>query len=280
MTPRGVWAGASRLKPIGKVGLVLSVTLMLIALLGPFLAPESTTSPVGLPYAAPSTTHPLGTDALGRDVWSRTLAGGQSIVLIAVISTSVALVLGTTIGASAAWFGGLPESVILRLVDLFLALPSLLIVGLMAIGIGRGALAVLLATTMLLTPDLVRLVRAATLRFTREDYVEAAVARGESSWFILRRELAPNLVPILAADVGLRMLGATSLAASASFLGFGLQPPAADWALMVQENRGGFMLQPWAVLVPTALLTTFCLAVCWLGDGYARSAAGRGDARL
>lgn len=276
---RAIWTGARRLPLTGKLGLGMTLVLIALALLGPYLAPESTTSPVGLPYSRPSPTQPLGADALGRDVLSRVLSGGQSIVLVALVSTILALTLGTTIGMAAAWFRGAPETIVLRLVDLFLALPSLLIVGLLAIGIGRGTRAVLLATTMLLIPDLVRLVRAATLRFIREDYVDAAVARGESSWFILRRELFPNIVPILAADAGLRMLGATALAAAASFLGFGLQPPAADWALMVQENRGGFMLQPWAVVAPTLLLGLFCLGVCWLGDGYARSAAGRSDAR-
>ncbi|MGC4105846.1 MAG: ABC transporter permease [Thermomicrobiales bacterium] len=264
-----------RLPPMAKLGLILAGGLILLALVGPWVAPGSPTSPGGLPYAAPSTAHPFGTDALGRDVLTRILHGGRSVILLATISTAIAILIGTTLGMVAAWRQRRSEHLILRTMDVFLATPAILVVSVLALGIGRGWPAIMLATTLLLIPDLVRLVRSATLPLIREDYVESALVRGERDRAILVHELLPGLIPTLAADAGLRLLGATSLVASASFLGLGLQPPAADWAVMIQENRAGFLIQPWATITPTLLIATFCLSACWIGDGIAQIASGR-----
>lgn len=268
-----------RMTVTGRIGLIAVVLLIAIALLGPWIAPESATSPVGLPYRGPSAEHWLGTDGLGRDVLSRALYGGRSLILLATLSTLLALIIGVGCGMLAAWKQGRGDQAIRGVVDVFLATPAILVVSVLAIGIGRGWTAITIATTVLLIPDLVRLIRAATIQLIREDFVDAAVLRGEGTAAILYRELLPNLVPTIAADAGLRLLGATGLIASASFLGFGLQPPSADWSLMVQENRAGFLLQPWATLVPALLIAIFCLGVLWTGDGVARVSGGRVDAQ-
>lgn len=264
-----------RLPLLARAGSLTAFLILLLALAGPWIAPETPTSPIDRPYLGPTRELQLGTDGLGRDVRSRLLHGGLTVVTLAIASTATAVLLGVTIGMLAAWHGGWVDSAMMRIVDAILAIPSMLLISLLAIGIGRGWSAILMATTLLLTPDLTRIIRAATLQIKREDYVEAAIIRGERTRAILYHELTPNLLPLIAADAGLRLLGATGLVASATFLGYGLQPPAADWSLMVQENRAGFLLQPWAVVAPTILIAVFCLSVCWVGDGIARTSGGR-----
>lgn len=244
----------------------LLVLVLAVAVAGPFLAPHPPTRSVGVPYGPSTGDHPLGTDHLGADVLSRVLAGGRTIVLVAVAVLLVAYLAGAAAGMLAAYRGRFTAAVILRSADVLMSVPAFVLMALVITGTGAGLAGVGLAVAALLLPDVVRVVRGATVQTLGHDYVEAAVARGESTSSVLVREVGPNLLPTLAADAGVRFIGAVFAVATASFLGFGSQAPAPDWGLMILENRDGLALQPLAVVAPAAMLVTLLLSANLLVD--------------
>ncbi len=250
----------------GRAALAVLLLVCAVALLGPLFAPHAVTEPVDIPYAPTSGRAPLGTDKLGSDVLSRLLSGGRSLVLTGLAVTAAVCALGAAAGMAAAYFRGWTDTVVLRFADVLLGLPAFLLLSVVVVATGRGTAGVAVAAGLVLLPETVRVVRAATLRILGQDYVEVAVARGERAVSVLGREVLPNLAPVLAADAGIRFLGAVTVVATASFLGYGPQPPAADWGLMVMENRDGLTLQPLAVLVPVLLLLLLLLATNLLLD--------------
>ncbi|MFI6253898.1 ABC transporter permease [Streptomyces sp. NPDC051016] len=254
-----------------------AVLLVLLALVGPWLTPHAVDEPVTMPFAAPGHGAPLGGDQLGRDVLSRLLAGGRELVLsallIAVVVTASAAVVGT-IGALRPAVGRLVE----RAADLLILLPAVLGVMLVALSWpGGGRLAVILAAVVLGFPYAVRLTANAAAPVAASGYVEAAAAGGERLWFLVVREVLPNLRATLLALLGLRFVEAVYVVSMAGFLQVGPQPPAADWALMIRENSSGILLNPWAVIAPSAavglLALSVNLAAAALAPGTGRKAA-------
>ncbi|QNP74791.1 ATP-binding cassette domain-containing protein [Streptomyces roseirectus] len=263
----------------GRAALAVLLLVCAVALLGPLFAPHAVTEPVDIPYAPTSGRAPLGTDKLGSDVLSRLLSGGGSLVLTGLAVTAAVCALGAAAGMTAAYLRGWTDTLVLRTADVLLGLPAFLLLSVVVVATGRGTAGVAVAAGLILLPETVRVVRAATLRILGQDYVEVAVARGERPASVLGREVLPNLAPVLAADAGIRFLGAVTVVATASFLGYGPQPPAADWGLMVMENRDGLTLQPLAVLTPVLLLLLLLLSTNLLLDavfsGPRVKAAGR-----
>ncbi|MDV9175595.1 ABC transporter permease [Streptomyces sp. W16] len=253
----------------GRIGLVLLVLVLAVALLGPLCTPYSPDRTVGIPFAGPSAGHPLGLDFLGRDVLSRVLTGGLSVVLYAGVATLAAYAVGLTVGLLAGYSRSWLEPVLMRLTDVLLAFPALVFLLLLATAFGRGITGVVIATALIQLPPIVRIVRSAALEQSLKGYVEAAVARGEGTLSVLGREILPNIARPVAADAGLRFSWSVLLIAGVNFLGLGLQPPAADWGLMVSENRGGIALNPSSMLVAAALLGALTLAINLLGDALA-----------
>ncbi|KPC62727.1 hypothetical protein ADL29_18355 [Streptomyces chattanoogensis] len=239
---------------------------VLLALLGPLLAPHGTGEVLDMPYAPAGGAASLGTDHLGADVLSRFLAGGCSLVLLSVAALAVAYVAGAAAGMLAALRGGRIDTTVLRCADVLLSLPAFLLLSVTVVAVGRGTAGVGAATVVVLLPEIVRVVRAATLQALQHDYVEAALARGERTGYVLMREVLPNLAPVLATDAGVRFVGSVFIVATAGFLGYGAQPPAADWGLMLLENRDGLTLQPLAVAVPAAGILLLLLAANVLLD--------------
>ena len=172
---------------------------------------------------------------------------------------------GLLVGYSRSWL----EPVLMRLTDVLLAFPALVFLLLLATAFGRGITGVVIATALIQLPPIVRIVRSAALEQSLRGYVEAAVARGEGTFSVLGREILPNIARPVAADAGLRFSWSVLLIAGVNFLGLGLQPPAADWGLMVSENRGGIALNPSSMLVAAALLGALTLAINLLGDALA-----------
>ncbi|MGC9539632.1 ATP-binding cassette domain-containing protein [Streptomyces sp. UG1] len=250
----------------GRAALAVLLLVVGVALLGPLLAPHQVTDAVDIPYAPGSAQAPLGTDRLGSDVLSRVLSGGRSLLLNGLAVTAAVCAFAAVAGMTAAWRRGWTDTLILRLADVLLGMPAFLLLSVVVVATGRGPAGVALATGLVLLPESIRVVRAATLRILAQDYVEVAIARGERTASVLGREVLPNLAPVLAADAGVRFLGAITVVATAAFLGYGTQPPAADWGLMVLENRDGLTLQPLAVLAPAALLLVLLLATNLLLD--------------
>ena len=255
----------------GRVGLGLCVLMIGIIALGPLLSPHGPDQILARPFATPGGAFPLGTDVLGRDVLSRILWGGQSVLLLGGMATILAYAAGGTVGLLAGFTQGRLDYVLMRLMDVILAVPPLLFLLVLATGAGSGALVAVVGVAVIQVPGIARIIRAATLEVSVRGYIEAAIARGERTTRILFREITPNISATIVADGGTRLTVSILSIAALTFLGVGLQPPAANWALMMTENRPGLTYQPWAVIAPALMLAALSLGVNLLADAFARS---------
>ncbi len=259
----------------GRLGLTVAALVVLVALVGPYVAPHSPTELVGAPFSSPSSSYPLGIDFNGRDVLSRVLSGGRSVLLLAASATLLAYLVGATIGLAAAHDRRWLDAVLMRAMDVLLAFPPILLLLILATGAGPSAIVLVLAIALVHVPGVARIIRAAALEVAVRPYVEAAVARGETRRWLLAREILPNISGTIAADVGPRFTVSILLVAAVNFLGFGLRPPAADWAIMISENRAALTIQPWtvslSVLAPALLIAFLTVAVNLVADAVARS---------
>lgn len=253
--------------------------VLAVAFLGPAIAPHTITATLGPPAQGPSGDLPLGTDELGRDVLSRVLNGGHSVVLMATGAILAAYIVGMGIGMTAGYTRSLLDPILMRSVDVLLAFPALLVLLLLVSGLGTHVLVLMFGAALVLVPGISRLTRTATLEVSTRGYVEAAVARGEGMRSVLLREVLPNITPVILADVGIRYGYSIVLIASMNFLGLGLAPPSADWGLMISENRSLIGLNPWAVLAPGIMLGLLAVSVNLIADAYVRT-LGRSSRRL
>lgn len=254
----------------GRVGLSIAVLVLLVAVLGPVFAPYSPNAIVGIPFSPPSGDFLLGTDFVGRDVLSRILYGGRSIVLLAGLATAIAYFLGAAIGLIAGYRRSVVDAVLMRAMDVLLAFPPILLLLVLATGAGPNPVVLVLGIVLVQLPGIARIVRTAAANVSVRGYVEAAIARGESIPRVLVKEVLPNLWGVIVADGGPRLTVSILLVAAINYLGLGLRPPAADWALMVSENQGGLTLQPWSVVAPAILIALLTIGINVLADAVAR----------
>jgi peptide/nickel transport system permease protein len=257
-----------------KVGVVLVLLLVGIAVIGPFVAPHSPTEFVGAPYAHPSSTALLGTDSLGRDVFSRFLWGGRSVLGLAIAATALGLALGVTIGLVAAYASATADDILMRAMDVILAFPSLVLALVAVATVGPKLWLLVLVVGITTAPRVSRVTRGSSVEIVQRDFVSAAEAMGESRRKILLSEILPNVSSPLLVEASLRLTYSVGLIAALSFLGFGLQPPAADWGLMINENRQGLTVQPWGVVAPVLAIALLTIGTSLIGDGVARASAG------
>lgn len=257
-----------------KIGVVLTALIVAAAFLGPLLLPWATgytaTEFADRPFQA---TGPFGTDDLGRDVLSRFLAGGTSLILYAALATALGMFLGLLFGMIAAYGGGWLDSLIMRTNDVLLAIPQL-VFALLAITV-LGPQPWVLVTVIAVThaPRIARVTRAATLDVINEDYIRAAEMYAMPRMRILFREILPNITGPLTVEAGLRLTYSIAAIASLSFLGLGMQPPTADWGLMINENRIALSIQPWGVILPVAAIAVLTIGTNLLADAIARANA-------
>ena len=253
-----------------KAGLVALVLVVLIAFLGPLFAPHSPTATVGAPFEPPGSGHLLGTDGLGRDVLSRYLHGGQALILMSFAATAIAYLVGVAVGMAAGYRRGAFDLVTVGIADLVLAFPPIIfLLALLAAAGPRLSVVVGIAATH--APRIVRIVRSVTMEVATQEYVEAAVARGEPTRRILVRDVLRNIATPVLTDFGLRLTGSVILFSSLSYLGLGQAPPAADWGLMISENQAGLLLQPWVIVAPAATIAVVAIAANLVADAVARS---------
>lgn len=272
----------SRLEPFSRtlrpgrtrLGLAIFVVLALVALLGPWLAPYSPSKFVSMPFSPPNGSSWLGTDALGRDVLSRFLSGGRTVLGMSVLATFTGVGLGAAVGMFAAYSRGVVDAGLMRLNDVLLAFPQIIFTLLVLTVLGQRTWLIALTVGLTHAPRTAVVIRAAAVQVTERDFIKAAEAAGEPRWRILLTELLPNVSSPLLVELGLRLTYSIGLVAAVSFLGFGLQPPAADWGLMINENRIGLTTQPWAVVAPVAAIALLTIAVNLITDGLSRSAIG------
>jgi peptide/nickel transport system permease protein len=257
-----------------RVGLGIAALMVLIALLGPAVAPHSSTAFVAAPNTGPSSQALFGTDYIGRDVLSRFLDGGRSVLGLAVLTTILGVVLGVLIGLTAAYAGGIVDEVLMRISDVFLAFPQILFALLLVSALGPKLWLLVLAVGITHGPRVARVMRGAALQVVERDFVKAAEAVGEKRRRIIFGELLPNVSSPLLVEIGLRLTYSIGLVAALSFLGFGLQPPRADWGLMINENRLALTVQPWGVVLPILAIGLLTVGSNLVTDGIARAAIG------
>jgi peptide/nickel transport system permease protein len=264
-----------------KIGVAIVAGLVVIAVLGPLAAPHSPTEFVAVPNSGPSGDALFGADALGRDVLSRFLHGGLSVLWMSAAATLLGVVTGVAIGLVAAYSRNWLDDVLMRASDVVLAFPAIILALLAVSSIGPKLWLIVLVVAISHAPRVARVMRGAAQEIVERDFVKAAEAVGEKHSRIVFGELLPNVTSPLLVELGLRTTYSIGLIAAISFLGFGLQPPAADWGLMINENRLAITVQPWAVLLPVLAIGLLTVGTNLVTDGIARAAIGidRGSGR-
>jgi peptide/nickel transport system permease protein len=271
---------AANLRRIGSqrrlvTGLVITVVIALMAIVGPWLAPHGENDIVGKPFTHEGSW--LGTDYLGQDVWSRLLDGGGSILLISVLATLLGMVVGIMIGVVAAYIGGWLDETIMRLNDVALAFPQILLALLVLTAVDQPSWwMIVLLVGISHAPRVARVSRGVALGIVSRDYVTSAEALGESRLRVILAEVLPNMNAPLLAEAGLRLTYSIGMVAGIGFLGFATNPGAADWGQMINENRLALLVQPWGVLAPVIVIGIFTVGTNLMADGIAQL-AGRGD---
>jgi peptide/nickel transport system permease protein len=249
------------------VGLIVTGGFFLVALLAPLIAPHGLEEVVSDQYWAPrSAEFLLGTDSIGRDLLSRLIFGCQVTILVATAATILSFSVGSVLGFLAATAGGWIDLVLPRFNDLIMAVPSL-ILALVILSVTPPSLITLILVIGLLDATRVfRLARAVAVDITVMDYVEAARLRGEGRWWIVFREILPNALSPLVAELGLRFIFAVLFISTLSFLGLGVQPPLADWGGMVKENAAGLVYGIPAALIPAIAIAILAISVNLVAD--------------
>lgn len=262
-----------RTQPQARIGLTLALLVIVIALLGPVIAPHAAQALVGPTYGLPGDGTLLGYDYLGRDVWSRLLYGGRSVLWMSFAASVIALTVGSIVGIAAGlsrrWF----DHGVVWSTDVLLAFPDVILVLLVVSMLGREPWLIVLTVSVSFVPGVIRLARGVTLGAASHEYVEAAKLMGYPWRRIVLREILPNIMTPLLVQLGIMLTGAIGVLSGLSFLGYGVAPPAADWGLMINENRAGLMIQPYAVLAPVAMIALFALGANLTAEGVSRAGA-------
>jgi len=220
---------------------------------------------------SPSPAHWFGTDDLGRDVFARTMAGARTVLIIAPLATLLALLLGGIIGLIAGFWRGYTDDIIMRLIDVLLALPVIVTAILILSLLGQGLFVMIITIGILFTPVVSRTVRAAVIGEREREYVLAARLRGERSAFVMAREILPNITQPIIVEGTVRLGYAVFTAATLAFLGFGLEPGSPDWGLTISTERSFLQIAPWTVLFPALALASLVVAVNLITDGLGRT---------
>lgn len=269
-------------RPLTLIGITLTLIFILAALFGPNLAPYPFDSFVRdsagtvARRVPPGAEFLFGTDRLGRDVFSRILWGARDVIGVAGLATTLSVIFGTVIGLAIGYRGGWIDELVSRGFDSLLAIPALVLALVMLATLGPSAWGITVVIVLLYTPIVTRVIRSATLGLRAAGYVEAARLRGESTAYILFREILPGVLPALAVEAALRFSYAIFLTASLGFLGLGVQPPSPDWGRMVYEARLDERA-PWAMWFPAASIALLVISVNLTADGLRRVFRYEGD---
>lgn len=262
-----------------RIGLVIVAAILAIAIIGPIVAPHGETDFVGRPNTMRIGGVLFGTDHLGQDVWSRFLLGGRSLVVYATAATFLGVVAGATLGLTAAIARGTVDELLMRSVDVLLAIPQLLLVLVAMTAVGPEPWLLVSATAFTAAPRVARVTRGAAVGIAESDFVRASEALGESRWRIVRSDLVPNISATLLVESSIRFTYSIGIIASLAFLGFNPDVNGADWGVMVQENRAALGVQPWGVLLPVVAIAALAFGGGLVADGVARASARTSERR-
>ena len=253
--------------PIGIAGAIIVGFNVFVALFGRFIWTVDPDELVGIRLEDPSWAHPLGTDELGRDTLARILHGSQVSLQVGVISVSIALVLGLSIGLTSGFFGGKLDALLMRIVDLMFALPGLVLAIVIAGLLGPNRRNAMIAIGIIITPAFARVVRGAVLEVMGFPFVESARALGSSHLRIMARHVIPNIAAPVIVLVTVYLSTAILSEAALSFLGLGTQPPEASWGGMLSSARAYLEISPWLSIFPGLAIMIVVLGFNFLGDG-------------
>ncbi len=248
------------------IGLILTGTFVFVAIFAQWIAPYAIEDVSGGQWEAPSAKFWLGTDTIGRDILSRLIYGAQITIFVALASSVLAFSMGAFLGFLAAVKGGWIDQVLSRIVDMVMAVPSLIVALVMLSVLPLNLTVLILVMGILDSTRVFRLSRAVAADVAVMDYVEAAKLRGEKGTWVIFREILPNALSPLVAEFGLRFIFAVLFISTLSFLGLGIQPPLADWGGMVKENKDGLIYGKSAALLPAAAIAALAISVNLVAD--------------
>ena len=256
----------SRIPASAAIGLLLTGAFVFAAVFAPWVAPYGEGEIVGSLWQPFSAEHWLGTDNLGRDLLSRMIYGARTTLFIAALATALSFSMGSILGFTAAVVGGWIDQVMSRFVDLLMSIPTLIFALVVLSVLPANTLTLILVMGVLDSTRVYRLARAVAVDITVMDFVEAAKLRGEGRGWIIFREILPNALSPLVAELGLRFIFAVLFLSALSFLGLGVQPPEADWGGMVKENKEGIVFGIPAALIPAAAIALLAISVNLVAD--------------
>jgi len=265
--------------PQGVLGAAILVALGIVCTIGPAIAPADPEAMNVLGrFKPPGAQFLLGSDDFGRDMLSRLLVGARGTIPLALGATLLGTLAGAVIGTLSAYLGGRWDEAIMRTTDAVLAVPGLLLALLVANTLGKGSFNAMLAIAVAFAPGMARVTRSVALTVRRQDYVSAAIARGEGVAWVVFREMLPNVAAPVVVETTIRVAFAVMLFATLSFLGLGAQPPASEWGLMVAQARAFIHQAPWMIIAPGAAIALAAIGFNLFGDGL-RDALNPRDAR-
>ena len=258
----------ARENKVAVISFLVIVIMIIAAIIAPLLTPY-TEREMDLMHrlSAPSAEHLLGTDEGGRDVWARLLYGARVSLLTGVVPALLSLLLGAVLGVIAGYRGGIVDTVIMRIADVTLAFPSMLLAMVLMYAFGDGIMNVFLTLTLINWANVARVIRSQTLQLKNSEFTEAARVIGVSRWKIMRKHILPNCLPTLLVLFTLNIPTAILTESSLSFLGLGIQPPNASWGQMINSGRQFLYVAPWLCFVPGAAIMLIVLAFNFLGNG-------------
>jgi len=258
------------------IGGSIVAMFLILAVIGPYITPY--------PFdqfhfksrmAPPSAEFWWGTDRYGRDIFSRVIAGTSLTVFMAGTGTLIGVSFGVLIGLFSGYVGGWVDEILMRITDIAMSFPGLLLAMLVVAALGANEINAIISIGIVFTPKVARVVRSATLGLRHIQFVEAAQVRGESPSFIIFKEILPNIWPPIIVESCIRLSYAVLLVVSLSYLGLGAQPPAPDWGLMIAKERAFLTSGPWVVFAPAAAIVLLIISVNLLGDGMREWLAAR-----
>ncbi|MBW2634472.1 MAG: ABC transporter permease [Deltaproteobacteria bacterium] len=260
-----------------RIGMAMVLINVLAAIFAPLICPYSETEVVSDVWLSPNTDNYLGTDHLGRDMFTRLVYGARNTIAIAFVTTMLSFIVGSIMGFFAATLGGWTDLGIIRMVDILMAFPTLIFALMVLSVVGTGTMSLIVVIALLDSTRVFRLSRAVAMDIAVMEYVEAARLRGEHIWWLMRHEILPNALPPLVAEFGLRFCFVFLFIASLSFLGLGIQPPTADWGGMVRENAGAITFGIMTPLFPAAAIAFLTVGVNLIVDWFLQIASGLKD---
>lgn len=255
-----------RRRPIAVIGVLITLLLLVVAVFAPLLAPYDPSSQIATRLLPPGLSHLMGTDNLGRDVFSRVLFGTRASMYVGFVSVAISLVIGGVLGVVAAYRLGITDTIIMRMMDIIFAFPTLILILAISAVVGPSLTTATIVIGLVYVPRFARIARGPALSVMQEPYIEAVRVTGASSARIIFRHVMPNIAAPLIIQTSLSVSTAILTEATLSFLGLGVQPPTPSWGVMLANARAQLQLAPWLAIFPGLAIMIAVLAFNILGD--------------